>query len=179
MIIPISGHVTGRFGPFPVSCPVIVASQLHGVCRSANQHPESTIKKKSPQTFAHLVNFSKNFCNVWEPYNLVILAIEWKKTFECSRCEICVSCCVHLKSTYYARKESWAFYLNYPQINEVGKIDWSLTRCTRSWRHKTSTVAATGHRRRGLTPLAKGVGSLLFAFPWWFELKREQYTAET
>ena len=79
MIIPISGHVTGRFGPFPVSCPVIVASQLHEVCRSANQHPESTIKKKSPQAFAHLVNFSKNVCNVWEPYNLVILAIEWKK----------------------------------------------------------------------------------------------------
>ena len=26
----------------------------------ANQHPESTIKRKSPHTFAHLVNFSKN-----------------------------------------------------------------------------------------------------------------------
>ena len=30
---------------------------------SANQHPKSTIKKKSPQTFAHLVNFLKQ-CHV-------------------------------------------------------------------------------------------------------------------
>ena len=29
---------------------------------SAKQHPKSTIKKKSPHTFAHLVNFSKEMC---------------------------------------------------------------------------------------------------------------------
>ena len=49
---------------------------------------------------------------------------------------IYISCSVHLISTYYACKGSWTFYLNYPQINEVGKSnhmettehqgDWSL-----------------------------------------------------
>ena len=71
-----------------------------GVCCPANQHPESTIKKKRPQTFAHLVQFLQ-------------------KMFACSRCVICVSCSVD----YYVRKGSWAFYLNYLQINEVGKSD--------------------------------------------------------
>ena len=33
------------------------------------------------------------------------------KAFACSRCVICVSCSVHLISTYYVRKGSWAFYL--------------------------------------------------------------------
>ena len=37
---------------FALSCHVIK------VCCSANQHPKGTIKKKSPYTFAHLVNFS-------------------------------------------------------------------------------------------------------------------------
>ena len=36
------------------------------------------------------------------------------KPFTCSRCVICVSCSVHVISTYYVRKGSWAFYLNYP-----------------------------------------------------------------
>ena len=43
------------------------------------------------------------------------------KPFACSRCVICVLCSVHVISTYYVCKGSWAFYLNYPQINEVGK----------------------------------------------------------
>ena len=37
---------------------------------------------------------------------------------------ICVSFSIHLISTYYVRKGSWAFYLNYPQINEVEKSDF-------------------------------------------------------
>ena len=36
------------------------------------------------------------------------------KPFTCSRCVICVSCSVHVISTWYVRKGSWAFYLNYP-----------------------------------------------------------------
>ena len=45
------------------------------------------------------------------------------KHFTCSRCVICVSCSVHVISMYYERKVSWAFYLNYPQFNEVRKSD--------------------------------------------------------
>ena len=38
-----------------------------------------------------------------------------------SRCLMCVSCSVHVISTYYVRKGSLAFFLNYPQINKVRK----------------------------------------------------------
>ena len=55
--------------------------------------------------------------------NLVILIIEKKKLVTCSRCVICASCSVHVISTYYVRKGSWAFFkLNYPQINDVKKF---------------------------------------------------------
>ena len=41
---------------------------------------------------------------------------------------ICVVCSVHVISTYYARKGSLYFYLNYPQINDSRKSDprWQL-----------------------------------------------------
>ena len=43
-------------------------------------------------------------------------------------CVICISFSVHLVWTYYVRKGSWAFfYLNYPQITEVGKFDPSFS----------------------------------------------------
>ena len=40
-----------------------------------------------------------------------------------TRCLNCVSFSVHVISTHYVRKGSWAFYLNYPQINGVVKSD--------------------------------------------------------
>ena len=45
------------------------------------------------------------------------------KTFLRPRCLICILDSGHFISTYYARKGFWAFYRNYPQINEVGKSD--------------------------------------------------------
>ena len=50
------------------------------------------------------------------------------KVFTHSCCMICVVCSVHVISTYYARKGSLYFYLNYPQINESRKSDprWQL-----------------------------------------------------
>ena len=46
------------------------------------------------------------------------------KPFTCSRWVICVSCSVHLTSTYTMRKGSWAFFnLNYSQICDVRKSD--------------------------------------------------------
>ena len=43
--------------------------------------------------------------------------------FTCSRCLMCVSCSVHVISTYYVCKGSWAFFKSYPQIHEVRKPD--------------------------------------------------------
>ena len=45
------------------------------------------------------------------------------KPFTCSCCVICVACSVHVISTYYMRKGSWVFYLNYPEIKGVRKSD--------------------------------------------------------
>ena len=88
----------------------------------ANQHPKSTIKKKSPETFAHLENFSK----MCLPCLIIIRSCYFdyrlNKPFTYSRCVICVSCSVHLISAYYVHKGPWAF-LSYPQINGVGKSD--------------------------------------------------------
>ena len=40
----------------------------------------------------------------------------------CFCCVICVSCSVHIISTYYTcPKDHEFFYLNYPQVNEVGQ----------------------------------------------------------
>ena len=71
---------------------------------SANQHPRSTVKKKSPQTFAHLVNFSKN----WSSMLIIIVLI--RALFTWSR-----------RTT--RAKDHRLFYLNYPQVNEVEKCD--------------------------------------------------------
>ena len=77
---------------------------------SANQHPEQTIKRKIPQTFAQLVIFFKNvtLCLViikscWVDYQI-------NKPLTCSHSGICVSCSVHVITVYYVRKGSWAFY---------------------------------------------------------------------
>ena len=63
-------------------------------------------EKKIPQTFAQLVHFSK----MCLPYLRIIQSCYFdyrmKQLFACSRCKICVSRSVHLKSTYYVRKGS-------------------------------------------------------------------------
>ena len=94
----------------------------------ANQHPQSTIKKKSPQTFAHLVHFSKN---VWFMQSCYFDYRINKPFAYFSQCSL------HLISTCYARKRSQVFYFNYPQINVVGKsgitescvVQSSILRC--------------------------------------------------
>ena len=55
----------------------------------ANEHPKTTIKKKIPQTFAHLVNVSKE-TNVStmsdDPHTILLFWIN--KYFTCSRCDL-------------------------------------------------------------------------------------------
>ena len=44
----------------------------HGFVCSANQHPKSTVKKKGPQTFAHLMNFSKNVSSMFDNHTVLL-----------------------------------------------------------------------------------------------------------
>ena len=60
--------------PLPLFVLEVSLSTWSELVCSANQHPKSTIKKKSPQTFAHIGNFSKQ-C-VCPSYNLAILTIQ-------------------------------------------------------------------------------------------------------
>ena len=96
--------------------------------RSLSAQPISTrkaqLRKQIPQTFAHLVNFSKNVSAMFDNHTILLLWLQNKQTFHMfSLCDLRFSCSVLLISTCYMRKGSWAFYLNYPQINEVGKSD--------------------------------------------------------
>ena len=79
----------------------------------ANQHPKSTVKKNSPQTFAHLVNFSKNVSAMFD--NHTILTIEWKTLSHVLA--------AWLASTYCLQRILGFFYLNHPQISGVVKSD--------------------------------------------------------
>ena len=83
----------------------------------ANQHPESTVKKKAHNPLRTPL-ISPKTCL---PCLIIIRSCYFdyriNKPFICSRWVICVSCSVHSISTYYVCQGSWAFYLNYPQIN--------------------------------------------------------------
>ena len=60
--------------------------------------------------------FDNHACNL-------VYFLRISKPFACSCCVICISCPVHLILAYYVHKGSWAFYLNYPQINEGRQSD--------------------------------------------------------
>ena len=91
--------------------------------RSLSAQPISTrkpqsIKNTSTLAFAHLVNFPKIICAMFDNHKTLLF---WLLT--CSGGVIFDSCSDHVILTYYVRKGSWVCYLNYPQINEVGKSD--------------------------------------------------------
>ena len=96
--------------------------------------PKAQPINKSPHAFAHLVNSYK----IVLPCSIIIQSCSFdyriNKPFICSHCVICVSCSVHLISTFYVCKGSWAFISNYSQINKVGKPDLAW------WRHLTKTT---------------------------------------
>ena len=62
---PVNGaHLTCGWVPFSVMW-------LEFLCPT-NQYPKSTIKKKSPQTFAHLVNFSKHVSAMFDNHTILL-----------------------------------------------------------------------------------------------------------
>ena len=88
----------------------LLSIHVIGVCLPSQSVPKKHNQEKSPQTFAHLVNFSE-MC----PPCLIIIQSCYcdyriNKPSTYSRCVICVSCSVHLISTYYVRKKSEAFF---------------------------------------------------------------------
>ena len=110
-------YVIGGQGPLLLIS--VYTTWLEFAC-SANQHPKSTIKKEKPTDLCAPREFLKQMC---QPCSAISKSCYFdyriNKLFTCSRCLICVSCSVQKISTYYVRKGSWTFYLNYPQINEI------------------------------------------------------------
>ena len=60
---------------------VVVISMWSEFACSTNQHSESIIKIKSPQTLAHLVNFSKNMSVMFDNHTIALFSLENKRTF--------------------------------------------------------------------------------------------------
>ena len=100
----------GRISEVSSVVPVVLTTWLPAQQPISIQKAQS--RKKSPQTFAHFVNLSK----MCLPCLIIMQSCYFDYTIDtplaCSRCVICVSCCVHLISTYYVRKGLWAFYRN-------------------------------------------------------------------
>ena len=80
----------GRGTVFPV------VSMWLEFARPANQHPKRTIKKKGPQTFAHLVGFLKKCLPCLIITQSCYFDYRINKPFACFRCVICISCSVHV-----------------------------------------------------------------------------------
>ena len=109
-------------------CCLNLLSSLHTIISEfvcpANQHPKYTIKKEK----AHKPLRTSCISPKCLPCLIIIQSCYFdriNKPFACSRYVICVSCSVHVTSTYYMYvcKGSCFFYINYPQTNEVGKSD--------------------------------------------------------
>ena len=103
----------GWDGPFYVIA--LIVEHLHEslaltsiwVCLFSRSAFEKHNQGKSPQTFAHLKNFSWMVSAMFDHYTMIHYCdCRINKPFTCSRCVICVPCSVHLISTYYARKGS-------------------------------------------------------------------------
>ena len=75
------------------------------VYRPSQSAPEK--HNQSPQTFAHLVNFSITSPTCLITIQFCCFVYKINKPFTCSRCVISV----HVISTYNVRKGSWAFIL--------------------------------------------------------------------
>ena len=92
--------------------------------RSLPAQPISTQQAQSRKNKTHTFAL-KNVPAVCDHHESLLFWLCNKETrFACFPCFICVPCSVHLISTYYVRKGSCSsFYLNYPQINKIGKSD--------------------------------------------------------
>ena len=92
-----------------------------GVCLPSQSASEKHNQEKSPCTFAHLVNFkTKCVCHVWSSYTLVISNINLSHTLNAWSA-------FRDLGVLRAQRLIGFFYLNYPQINEVGKTDHMAT----------------------------------------------------
>ena len=90
-----------------------------GVCLLSQSEPEKHNKgKKGPHTFAHL----KQMCR---PCLIIIQSCYFdcriNKPFAYSRCLVCISCSVHVISTYHVRKGSCAFFLSSLPTSQGGQ----------------------------------------------------------
>ena len=101
---------------------------------ASNKHNQ----EKVPQTFATIVNYSKNVSVMFDNHTNSLLRIYNEQTLRMfSLRDLHFLICsfhlfissVHFISKYYVRKGSYTcFYLNYPQINEIGKSSCMASR---------------------------------------------------
>ena len=99
----------------------VIAMWPEFVC-PANQRPTSTAKKKSPQTFAHLVHFLINLSTMSDNHTILLFWVQNKRTCRMFSLHVIrVSCSVHYLDVLRAQRIIGFLNLNYPQINEVGK----------------------------------------------------------
>ena len=115
-------HFIAILGMFPFNCPcrcmgfsllLLLCSNIHviAVCLPSQSASRKHSQEKSPQSFAHLVNFYKNMSA-----RLIIIKSRYFDSrinipFTCSRCVICVSCSVHVILTYYVCKGQFSMRL--------------------------------------------------------------------
>ena len=92
-----------------------VARRIHviGVYLLSQSAPEKQSQEnKEPTNLCALCEFLKK---MRLPCLIIIQSCYFhngiNKSFACSRCVMCISCSVHLISTYYVRKGSWAFFI--------------------------------------------------------------------
>ena len=89
----------------------------------ANQHPKRAIKKKSPQSFAHLVNSSQNVPPMFDNQTILLFWLQDKQTFHMFSLRDLLFVLCSLDLDVQRAQRIMVFCLNYPQISEVGKFD--------------------------------------------------------
>ena len=168
------------------SCHVI------GVCHSASEtHNQQSshhvigfsdlidlcvIKIKSPQTFAHIVNFSKTLLPCLIIMQSCYFDCRINKPFACSRCVISAFRALLTWSQRITRAK--AFYLNYPLINEVGKSDHVVWRQQMfSPSHDSLASACISRWESGLSCTAFRTRSRSSSFEQTSSLKKQDLTS--
>ena len=106
----------------------------------ANQHPKSTIKKKSPRTFAHLVNSSQNVSFMFDNHTILLFWLQ-KTVRLLSLRDLRFLFCSRDLDALYAQMIMGFFSLithNYPQGRKMRSHGWFCTIISWSdnWHHK-------------------------------------------
>ena len=126
--------ISGTFVQAELNADVIKTSciicHVIGVCLLSQSASEKHSQEKSPETFAHLVNFSKNVSAMFDNRTILLF---WLKNEQIFRM-ICVSC-----STYYARNLGFFILITHKSMRSKNPIPL-FTRVQRKRKCKHATI---------------------------------------